>query len=125
MERELHLHDVPSTEATEFHLELTELAAKTAAAMMQRRGLTDGALRVTVSGGGCSGYQYNLGFDDQQREDDIVLDRGGVRVLVDRDSAAFLNGVTIDYVNALHGAGFKFVNPNANRTCGCGTSFSV
>ena len=92
---------------------------------MQRRGLTDGGLRVTVSGGGCSGYQYSLAIDDKLGPDDIVLEQGGVRVFVDRGSTGFLNGVTIDYVNALHGAGFKFVNPNASRTCGCGTSFAV
>src|SRR5262245_55654560 len=120
MEQELHLHEAPPLDPAEFHLELTDLAARTATAMMQRRGLTNGALRVTVSGGGCSGFQYNLGFDEQQRPDDLVLEQGGVRILVDRGSAAFLNGVTIDYVNALHGAGFKFVNPNASRTCGCG-----
>jgi iron-sulfur cluster assembly accessory protein len=125
MEQEVHIHDVPPVAAEEFHLELTDLAAKTATAMMQRRGLAHGALRVTVSGGGCSGYQYSLSFDDQQNANDVVLDCGGVRVVVDRSSMALLNGVTIDYVNALHGAGFKFVNPNASRTCGCGSSFSV
>jgi iron-sulfur cluster assembly accessory protein len=125
MERELQIQDLPVLESAEFNLELTDLAAERAAAMMHQRGLAAGALRVTVSGGGCSGYQYSLGFDDQQRAGDIVLDCRGVRVVVDRGSAALLNGVVIDYVNALHGAGFKFVNPNASRTCGCGTSFSV
>ena len=125
MEQEVHLHDSPPADLSDFHIELTELATKTAAAMMERRGFTSGGLRVTVSGGGCSGYQYSLGFDDQQRPDDLVVEQGGVRVFVDRTSAALLNGVTIDYVNALHGAGFKFVNPNASRTCGCGSSFSV
>jgi len=125
MEQHVHLHDAPAIEPGEFRLELTELAAKTASALMEKRGLSNGGLRVTVSGGGCSGYQYGLGFDDRQREDDIVLEKAGVRVFVDRGSAALLNGITIDYVNALHGAGFKFVNPNASRTCGCGSSFSV
>lgn len=126
MEQDVHFHDAPPPlDAAEFHLVLTDLAAQTAAAMMRKQGLDGGALRVTVTGGGCSGQQYNLGFDDQQRPDDIVLEHGGVRVYVDRASAAYLNGVTIDYVNALHGAGFKFVNPNASRTCGCGSSFSV
>lgn len=125
MEQDVHLHDAAPLDAAEFHLGLTDLAARTAAAMMQKQGLTSGALRVTVTGGGCSGQQYNLGFDDQQHDDDIVLEQCGVRIFVDRSSAAYLNGVTIDYVNALHGAGFKFVNPNASRTCGCGSSFSV
>jgi iron-sulfur cluster assembly protein len=125
MAQEIHLHDAPPLEATDFQLHLTELAAKTAAAMMERQGLRHGALRVNVSGGGCSGMQYSLAFDDQQRCDDIVLELQGVRVVVDRQSAAYLDGVTIDYINALSGAGFKFLNPNASRTCGCGSSFSV
>jgi iron-sulfur cluster assembly protein len=125
MEQDVHLHDAAPVDTATFHLGLTDLAAKTAAAMMQKQGLASGALRVTVTGGGCSGQQYNLGFDDQQGPDDIVLEQGGVRIFVDRTSASFLHGVTIDYVNALNGAGFKFVNPNASRTCGCGSSFSV
>jgi iron-sulfur cluster assembly accessory protein len=124
MEQHIHLNDAPPAIDGEFRLDLTDVAVEMAAKMMQRQGLRDGGLRVSVSGGGCSGFQYNLGFD-QQKPDDIVLEQGGVRVFVDPTSASYLNGVTIDYVQALHGAGFKFVNPNANRTCGCGTSFGV
>jgi len=125
MEQDLHLHDPAPVDLNDFRLHLTDLAAKTAAAMMERQGLHDGALRVNVSGGGCSGMQYSLTFDSQQRSEDLVIEHDGVRIFVDRQSAAYLNGVTIDYVNALTGAGFKFLNPNANRTCGCGSSFSV
>jgi iron-sulfur cluster assembly accessory protein len=124
MQQHLHL-DIPPHAAGDFRLELTPGAIEMARSLMQRRGLADGALRVSVSGGGCSGFQYGLAVDEQQRPDDLVIDYAGVRVFVDPQSAAYLNGVTIDYVDALHGAGFKFINPNANRTCGCGSSFSV
>jgi len=104
---------------------LTESAAEMARAAMQREGRADAALRVAVVGGGCSGFQYNLGFDDASRPDDVVLEQHGVRLLVDSASLQYLQGTTIDYVHGLHGAGFKFINPNAERTCGCGSSFSA
>jgi iron-sulfur cluster insertion protein len=106
-------------------LTLTESAAEMAKAAMQREGLKDAALRVAVVGGGCSGFQYSLNFDQTPRPDDAVFEQDGVRVFVDSTSAQYLRGVTIDYVNGLHGAGFKFINPNASRTCGCGSSFSA
>ena len=106
-------------------LSLTESAADMARAAMQREGRDDAALRVTVVGGGCSGFQYNLGFDDTSRPDDVVLEQHGVRLLVDSASLQYLQGTIIDYVHGLHGAGFKFINPNAGRTCGCGSSFSA
>jgi iron-sulfur cluster assembly accessory protein len=94
--------------------------------LLQREGRPAGAgLRVSVVGGGCSGFQYSLGLDDQPNEDDAVLDHDGVRVFVDATSAPYVSGMKVDYVDGLHGAGFKFVNPNADRTCGCGSSFSV
>lgn len=82
-------------------------------------------LRVAVVGGGCSGYSYQLDFDDVTREDDQVLDCDGVRVRVDAKSAEMLEGMQIDFVTKLSGGGFTFTNPNATATCGCGTSFSV
>lgn len=106
-------------------LTLTESAAEMAKAAMQREGLTDAGLRVGVVGGGCSGFQYTLNFDQAPRPDDEVFEQNGVRVFVDSASVQYLHGVTIDYVSGLHGAGFKFVNPNASRTCGCGSSFSA
>ncbi len=106
-------------------LVLTESAATAAISAMQREGVSGAALRVSVLGGGCSGFQYNLGFDQETRDDDVVLQQHGVRVVVDATSFPYLQGMTLDYVNSLHGAGFKFLNPNATRTCGCGSSFSA
>ena len=106
-------------------LTLTEAAAEKAKVAMTREGLTDAALRVSVVGGGCSGFQYSLGFDKAQNQDDHVSEQHGVRVVIDSVSLPYLKGMTIDYVNGLHGAGFKFLNPNATRTCGCGSSFSA
>jgi iron-sulfur cluster assembly accessory protein len=94
--------------------------------LLQREGRPAGAgLRVSVVGGGCSGLQYSLGLDDAAGEDDAIVEHDGVRVFVDATSAPYVAGMKIDYVDGLHGAGFKFVNPNADRTCGCGSSFSV
>ena len=111
--------------AAEPLVNLTESAAEMARAAMKREGRADAALRVEVLGGGCSGFQYNLGFDDTTRTDDVVLEQHGVRIVVDSASLQYLHGTVIDYVHGLHGAGFKFVNQNANRTCGCGSSFSA
>jgi iron-sulfur cluster assembly accessory protein len=82
-------------------------------------------LRVSVSNGGCSGMQYVLGFADAASEGDILYEYDGVKVFVDASSAEYLKGMTVDYADGLHGAGFRFTNPNADRTCGCGSSFSV
>ncbi len=106
-------------------LHITEAAAEMVKVAMRREGLTDHALRVSVVGGGCSGFQYNLNFDDAVRAEDTVVEQFGVRVVVDATSAQYLSGTTIDYVKGLHGAGFKFLNPKASRTCGCGSSFSA
>ena len=81
-------------------------------------------IRVSVVGGGCSGYQYGLDFEKEARADDLTLNFGGLNVFVDPISASFLKGTSIDYVSGLQGTGFKFENPNAKRTCGCGSSFS-
>ncbi|HMO02568.1 MAG TPA: iron-sulfur cluster assembly accessory protein [Oligoflexia bacterium] len=81
-------------------------------------------LRVSVVGGGCSGYQYNLDFEKEERIGDLVLACGSVNVYLDSVSAGYLKGTVIDYVSGLNESGFKFNNPNAKRTCGCGSSFS-
>jgi iron-sulfur cluster assembly protein len=81
-------------------------------------------LRVGVRGGGCSGFQYALAFDEQ-REDDSVFEDKGIRLLVDRPSLAYVRGSTIDFVDGLQGAGFKVDNPNVVAACGCGSSFRV
>jgi iron-sulfur cluster assembly protein len=83
------------------------------------------ALRVGVKGGGCSGFSYTLGFDDQISEVDQLNDIEGVRVVCDPKSFLYLNGTQIDFEDNLMGRGFKFGNPNASKSCGCGESFSV
>jgi len=82
-------------------------------------------LRVAVTGGGCSGFQYNFVLDDAKLEDDVVVERDGAVVLVDPMSLDFLKGAELDFVDDLIGAAFKINNPNATSSCGCGTSFSV
>jgi iron-sulfur cluster insertion protein len=81
-------------------------------------------LRVSVVGGGCSGYQYGLDFDKEDRIGDLPLDFDGVKVVIDPISVGYLRGTVVDYVSGLNGTGFQFKNPNAKRTCGCGSSFS-
>jgi iron-sulfur cluster assembly accessory protein len=82
-------------------------------------------LRVAVTGGGCSGFQYSFTLDDARADDDIVVEREGAVVLVDPLSLDFLKGAELDFVDDLIGAAFKINNPNATSSCGCGTSFSV
>jgi len=82
-------------------------------------------LRVAVTGGGCSGFQYNFAIDDARTDDDLVVERDGATVLIDPMSLDFLKGAEIDFVDDLIGASFKINNPNATSSCGCGTSFSV
>jgi len=91
---------------------------------LEEEGLSNHGLRIAVQGGGCSGLQYNLDFSDTERPGDTVLEKEGVKIFIDMASAQFLKGTEIDYVSGLKGAGFKFNNPNAKRTCGCGSSFS-
>jgi len=81
-------------------------------------------LRVGVRGGGCSGFQYMLAFDEQ-RDGDTVVESQGIRLLVDSDSAPYVRGATVDFVEGLQGAGFKVDNPNVVAACGCGSSFRV
>ena len=92
--------------------------------LRDRENLVDKGLRVRVVGGGCHGFSYAMGFDDQ-KESDTVLEYDGVRFLVDRFSAPYLQGANVDFVDGLNGAGFKIGNPNAKSTCGCGESFSA
>jgi iron-sulfur cluster insertion protein len=105
---------------------LTDKAIEMVRAAMQResRG-AEQALRVGVVGGGCSGFSYTMSFDTETKPDDTLIEVGGIRVLVDAASLQYLEGTTLDYVTGLHGSGFKFDNPKAERTCGCGSSFSA
>ena len=117
--------DPAATEAPA-RLQLTPGAIEKVKELRVREGLPQSrALRVAVVGGGCSGFSYQLDFDDTTREDDLVLEYDGVRVFVDPTSAEYLAGTEIDYVSTLHGGGFKFSNPKATHTCGCGSSFAV
>lgn len=107
-------------------VQLSQTAIARVKVLLQREARPAGAgLRVSVVGGGCSGLQYSLGLDDAPTDEDAVSEFDGIKVFVDSSSAQYLVGTRIDYVDGLHGAGFKFVNPNADRTCGCGSSFSV
>src|SRR6266540_2155016 len=91
---------------------------------LQREGLGGYGIRVGVMGGGCAGFQYSMDFEKEAKDGDVTFDLEGVKVFVDPMSSMYLQGVTIDYVVGLQGAGFKFNNPNARTTCGCGSSFS-
>ncbi len=83
------------------------------------------ALRIAVNGGGCSGFQYDFQLADGAADDDLVIERGGVKAIVDPVSQEFLNGAEIDFVDDLMGQSFRIKNPNATASCGCGTSFSI
>ena len=104
---------------------LTPGAAKKVKEIRDAEGLTEQGLRVRVIGGGCSGFQYDLFFEDETNEFDEVFEVDGVKIYVDMMSFQYLEGTEIDYVEGLHGAGFKFLNPKASATCGCGASFSA
>jgi iron-sulfur cluster assembly accessory protein len=82
-------------------------------------------LRISVNGGGCSGFQYAFGFDRERQADDIVIERDGAKVVIDEVSVPFLQGSVLDFVDDLIGQAFRIENPNATASCGCGTSFSV
>jgi len=103
---------------------ITPAAVSAIRKVMSEEGEEGDALRVSVIGGGCAGYQYDLNFDKEERVGDLLLSYGDVRVVIDPVSAGYLNGTVIDYVTGLNGTGFKFINPNAKRTCGCGSSWS-
>ena len=104
---------------------LTENAAKRVNAILNGENKKGYALRVTVQGGGCSGMSYNLTFDNEQKEFDKVYQSKGVKILCDFKSWVYVKGTEIDFSNDLLSGGFKLKNPNANKTCGCGTSFSA
>ncbi len=107
---------------TTLKITLTEKAAEKVKAAMEKQGKNNAGLRLYVSGGGCSGFQYGLGFDEQS-DGDRVLEAQGVKLLVDEQSAQYLDGSEVDYVETVMGEGFRVNNPNATETCGCGHSF--
>ena len=110
---------------TEFLITLTAEAVAHAKRLMARKGHEGEWLRVGVKGGGCSGFEYVIKFDAHKRDNDFEVELDGLRVLVDPKSAEYLKGATLGYSNDLLSGGFVFDNPNAARSCGCGTSFSL
>jgi iron-sulfur cluster insertion protein len=104
---------------------LTANAAKRVAVLKTQENASDAFLRLAVSGGGCSGFQYNFALDDAQLDEDLVVEKGGAKVLIDPVSLDFLAGAEIDFTDDLIGQAFKVNNPNATASCGCGTSFTV
>ena len=103
---------------------LTDTAASKVKDLIEAEGEPNLALRVAVRPGGCSGFSYEMFFDTDVADDDNLTDFAGVRVVVDASSAELLQGATLDYKDGLQGAGFAIENPNAQRSCGCGKSFS-
>ncbi|MEI8393156.1 MAG: iron-sulfur cluster insertion protein ErpA [Rhodospirillaceae bacterium] len=106
-------------------LSLTDNAVQRIGRILSAEARAGLMLRLSVSGGGCSGFQYGFTFDDNRNEDDAVFERDGVRVVVDDCSLDLLAGATLDYVEDLIGASFQVRNPNATASCGCGSSFAV
>jgi len=105
-------------------ISITDKAVEAIKNALTQEGQPGDGLRVSVVGGGCSGYQYNLDFDKESRMGDITLELDGVSIFIDPVSAGYLKGTVLDFASGLNGTGFKFNNPNAKRTCGCGSSFS-
>jgi iron-sulfur cluster insertion protein len=114
-----------TSEIEERRIVLTEGAARRIAMLKAQEQAENAFLRITVSGGGCSGFQYELSFDGQRNEDDFVFERDGIAVIVDDVSLGLLSGAEVDFVEDLMGASFQIHNPNAASSCGCGNSFSI
>jgi iron-sulfur cluster assembly accessory protein len=106
-------------------INLTSAAADAVRDLLTKRDLQDYALRVYISGGGCSGFQYGMALEGNVRENDHVFEEHGVKVVVDDVSLGYLAGATVDYVDEIMGSGFKIENPNAVSSCGCGSSFKT
>ncbi len=111
---------------TETGIIISDSAARRISALIEQEAQgRDLKFRVTVSGGGCSGFQYGFDFDETIADDDVIFEHGSVKVLVDEISLQFLGGAVLDYKEELIGSYFALENPNASSTCGCGTSFSI
>lgn len=118
--------EAPPAAAEYMPVRLTAKAADMVKITRQQEGIDeDFGLRIAVRGGGCSGFEYALDFENEPRENDWVYEQNGLRVMVDPVSARYLEGTEIDYHLGSAGAGFKFNNPNATGSCGCGSSFAV
>ena len=114
----------PQDFVTESPITLTPKAIEMVKDAIEKEGLAGWGIRVGVVGGGCSGFQYSMDFEKEQKDGDLSFEQDGIRLYIDPMSSMYLQGVTVDYVVGLQGAGFKFNNPNARNTCGCGSSFS-
>jgi iron-sulfur cluster insertion protein len=114
-----------SASVEERQIVVTEAAARRIAAIKAQEAAEHAFLRIAVSGGGCSGFQYGLSLDERQNPDDVVFEKDGVRVIVDDVSLGLLAGSEIDFVEDMMGAQFQIKNPNAASSCGCGNSFSI
>lgn len=114
-----------TVENQEHILRLTDAAIAHVKKIREREKLAGRGLRVSVTPGGCSGFSYQLDFDDGPKPEDVVLEMGDLQVYVEKPVLEQLEGTVIDYVSELQGASFRFSNPNATGTCGCGTSFSA
>lgn len=117
--------DTTNAETQATVITLSEAALKEVKRLINVQGLTEGGLRLGVKGGGCSGLSYTINFDEKIGQHDQVHDFDGVKVIVDTKSAIYLQGTQLDFQKDLMGGNFKFVNPNADKTCGCGGSFSA
>jgi iron-sulfur cluster insertion protein len=104
---------------------VSERAARRISEVLAREGETDLRLRITVSGGGCSGFQYGFELDDKDEDGDVAVERDGARVVIDGMSLLYLMGCEVDFVEDLTGSYFRVNNPNASSSCGCGNSFAV
>jgi len=104
---------------------VSDRAATRLATLIAAENNSDLMFRISVSGGGCSGFQYGFGFDSEATADDLIFERQGVKVVIDETSLELLAGAEIDYVDELIGASFQIRNPNATSSCGCGNSFAV
>jgi iron-sulfur cluster insertion protein len=110
---------------SERRITISDSAARRITALKAQEAAEGAFLRIAVSGGGCSGFQYGLSFDEETSPDDVVFEHGGIRVVVDDVSLELLNGSEVDFVEDLMGASFLIKNPNAASSCGCGNSFSI
>ncbi len=118
------LSPTPSDAGSDSPITLTPKAIEMVNDAIQRENLAGWGIRIGVVGGGCSGFQYSMDFEKEPKDGDQTYEQGGIKLFVDPMSSMYLQGVTVDYVVGLQGAGFKFNNPNARTTCGCGSSFS-
>lgn len=106
-------------------INLTDSCVSKLADLLAEENTPNLKLRVFVSGGGCSGFTYGFTFDEDQNDDDFLIEKDTIKVLIDEMSYQYLVGATVDYVESLHGSQFSIKNPNATTTCGCGSSFGV